>query len=346
MSIRTALLTPLFNRAAAFTMPADGWFHLVPRGEFYNAEAGLMQVVDDASLAAMANRFAPSALVDFDHFSYDPEKSSEAAAWIDEVQVRGDGLWGKMRLTDVGEPALKNGRYRFISPVWLRSDVEDLGNNRVRPLRLDTAGLTNNPNMKGMVALTNRNTLPGNPANAPVSEPTTDNTNANMKLLATKLGLSADAAENVVLDALDKLMNRATTAETTVTALTTERDTLRNRNSELLTEQIDGELAEHKITDAAKIASVKPYLATLKNRAERTAFLGSIAPATTTTTTAPITNRSTAKAPGVAGDDAKAAAEEKQAAAIRNRASALRAANPKLSLAQAYSSAAAELESK
>ena len=337
-------LTPLFNRVGKFEPPADGWIHLVPPGEYPHTESGTIQIVDDVSLDSMRNRFEPSMLVDFDHFSYDPEKSSEAAGWVDEVSVRPDGLWGKVRLSDIGEAAIKNGRFRYLSPVWLQGDVEKLGGNRIRPLRLDTAGLTNNPNMRGMAPITNRKTLPGNPANAPVSEPTTDNTNANMKLLATKLGLSADAAEHVVLEALDKLMNRATTAETTVTSLTTERDTFRNRNTELLTEQIDADLATHGITDAAKIAAVKPYLATLKNRTERTAFLGTIAPETTTTTKAPITNRSTAKAPGVAGDDAKAAAEEKQAAAIRNRASALMRDNPRMTLSGAYAAAAAELE--
>ena len=153
-------LRPISNRAGKFVMPADGWFHLVPVGEFAH-DSGVMQVVDQAAIASLANRFVPSALVDFDHFSYDPERSSEAAAWVDAVEARADGLWGKLRLTDVGEPALTNGRYRFLSPVWLPSDVESLGSGpdgrtRVRPLRLDTVGLTNNPNMRGMVPLTNR----------------------------------------------------------------------------------------------------------------------------------------------------------------------------------------------
>ena len=83
-------------------MPADGWYQLAPLGEFAHAQAGVVQVVDRAACEAMAVRFAQEAraanfagiLIDFDHFSLDGEKRSEAAGWITALEARGPvGSW-------------------------------------------------------------------------------------------------------------------------------------------------------------------------------------------------------------------------------------------------------------
>jgi len=76
-----------------FELPEDGWYQLAPAGEYPVATPGqtgpkLVQVLDDMAFAAMANRFGQLAqvpnftgmLVDFDHFSLDGEKRSEASA--------------------------------------------------------------------------------------------------------------------------------------------------------------------------------------------------------------------------------------------------------------------------
>jgi hypothetical protein len=173
--------TLLLNRDG-FQMPADGWYQVAPRGEFAHAQAGLVQVVDAEACAAMVNRFEEECkganfaglLVDFDHDSLDAGKRSEAAGWIVELKVgnresdisdgsdasgggaKGQGgLWAKIRWSDVGEEAVKGGRYRFLSPVWARSDCVELGNGRVRPVRLLNAAVTNDPNLKGIRPLSN-----------------------------------------------------------------------------------------------------------------------------------------------------------------------------------------------
>jgi hypothetical protein len=137
----------LLNRDGGFVMPADGWYHVAPLGEFGHAQAGVVQVVDLAACEAMAGRFAEEAqapnfagaLIDFDHFSLDGEKKSEAAGWITALEARGTvgsgqlavgsrevgenrrnpnvepqnheggndaGLWAKIRWSDVGEEAI------------------------------------------------------------------------------------------------------------------------------------------------------------------------------------------------------------------------------------------------
>jgi hypothetical protein len=125
-----------------------------------------VQVVDQPAIAEMINRFRRAkeaagesfggVLVDQEHFSYDTSKSSEAMAWIMDLQNRGGTLYAQLRLTDLGEQALQNGRYKFISPVWKPRDCQALGNKRIRPLRLDSCGLTNAPNIKGLPPLVNR----------------------------------------------------------------------------------------------------------------------------------------------------------------------------------------------
>jgi len=152
----------LMNRDG-FQVPADGFYQIAPLGEFGHAQAGVVQVVDAEACTAMVNRFAEEAkapnfaglLVDFDHFSLDGEKKSEAAGWITALENRDGGLFAKIRWSDVGESAVKGGRYRFLSPVWTRADCADLGNGRVRPMRLLNAAVTNDPNLKGMQPLSN-----------------------------------------------------------------------------------------------------------------------------------------------------------------------------------------------
>jgi len=129
--------------------------HLAPIGE-YSHPSGLMQVITPEAVQAMANNFAakkasdPSwggALIDYDHKSA-TGKGSEAAGWLTNVEARPDGLWGKVAWTPSGKEAVQNGVFRYVSPVWNRSDCTDLGNDRVTPTVLDSLAICNNPNME------------------------------------------------------------------------------------------------------------------------------------------------------------------------------------------------------
>jgi len=179
-----AVNTLILNRES-FKVPDDCWYQLAPLGEFPHGgpstgsgQAGIVQVIDAEACEAMASRFQADAavanfaglLVDFDHFSLDDRARSEAAGWIVNVEGRDTGLWANIRWSDLGEEAVKGGRYRFLSPVWARSDCFDLGNGRVRPVRLMNAAVTNDPNLKGLVPLANTSTSlsAGAAAGAPV----------------------------------------------------------------------------------------------------------------------------------------------------------------------------------
>lgn len=149
---------------STFQQPTDGLYHIAALGDHPHKAAGLVQVIDKASLKAIVDSFReaqqdsrfPGVLVDYDHASLDADKPSEAAGWICDLQVKEDGLYAAIRWTDKGSEAIEGGRYRYISPVFKQCDCEVLENNRVRPKRLLNCALTNDPNLVGLSPLTNR----------------------------------------------------------------------------------------------------------------------------------------------------------------------------------------------
>jgi hypothetical protein len=161
-------MSALILNRESFSLPEDGWYQVAPLGVFPHAASGVVQIVDEESCEAMAHAFQRDStsdnfaglLIDFDHFSLDVGSKSEAAGWITGLEARNNGLWAQIRWSDTGEAAVRGGRYRFLSPVWSRADCVDLGENQVRPVRLLNAAVTNDPNLKGLVPLSNRS---GNP---------------------------------------------------------------------------------------------------------------------------------------------------------------------------------------
>jgi len=146
---------------------------LVPVGEHENSNDGgvIVQVIDSASVAAMAAKFQPKILVDQEHFSYDVSKSSEAMGWLVSVKAQPDGLHGRIEWTDKGTVAVENCRYRFLSPVFAPRDLQPLGKGRARPLRIHSVGLTNKPNIGAMPPLMNRVRGNGAPATSRPARP-------------------------------------------------------------------------------------------------------------------------------------------------------------------------------
>ena len=121
-----------------------------------------IQVIDATSLASLAATptTAPEILIDYDHESLDLTKRTEAAGWIQQFKTEGDELFFLPRWSDTGGEAVKGGRYRYVSFVWKPAQCEVIENTpaslRIRPLKIFNAGLTNNPNMRGIPPLSNR----------------------------------------------------------------------------------------------------------------------------------------------------------------------------------------------
>lgn len=149
--------------SAPFTIAEDQWFHIAAPGEWPHKPTGLTQILDDEAMSAILTSFNEAKtspnwagmLVDFDHQSLDQDKPTIAAGWITELDKRPNGLWARVRWSDVGQKSIEGGRYRFISPVWRSSDCCDCGDKRIRPMKLMNCAVTNDPNIRALFPLSN-----------------------------------------------------------------------------------------------------------------------------------------------------------------------------------------------
>jgi len=212
----------ILNRNAG--IPEDGWYQIEvkgtwPAGTFADGKAR-KQVIDDKALQSILNRFQqdkdaagdnfPGILVDVDHLSHELDQKTEAYAWLQELEIRNGELHGRLDLTDLGEPAIKNKRLKFFSTEYSPADLEPAGDGLVRPLRLDGLAFTNRPNNRGGKPISNREGDKG-----PGGEPTPQtDTQTKMQSIAVKLGLSADADEPAILNAIAQLQSKVKEGET------------------------------------------------------------------------------------------------------------------------------------
>jgi hypothetical protein len=134
--------------------------HIVPRGEVWNARAGKTQVLDEAAMRAIMANFEadrrrmggrwPGLYLGEEHHIYSGDRSSPALGWAREFSVDNDGIWAEnVEWTDIGEDAIRNRRWKFTS--FAADQWEDIGEKRIRILRVDTVGLTNAPTGKELL---------------------------------------------------------------------------------------------------------------------------------------------------------------------------------------------------
>jgi len=345
--------TSILNRAG--DIPSDGWYEIETPGEHLNQKARVLQILDETAFAAIAQNFAaeasrpgfPGLLVDQDHFSLDPSKSSEAMGWLLEMRNRAGRLEGRIEWTDIGAPAVKTKRYKFFSTVYAPSDAEIIGRRAIdnitytvaRPRRLDRLALTNDPNNKGGKPISNRDER----------EEHHQQTNTMIARKVTEaLGLPEDASEDAVVEAILQLKSSATAAKSAEAAITNRLRAVEAERALLLAAQVETDLDKY----AHLIANRDAFRAQLvANRAGTLAILASLdLPAKAKEKPAParITNRSDARTPAIsaAGDDDDKAdqAAAARAARITNRAREIRQATPGIPLAAAYQSAQAEID--
>lgn len=230
--------------AHRFALPEDGFVQLAPLGTAPNMRGDdkrILQVVDRQALESMYNRAVAQGgemLVDFEHFSHEADKPTDAAAWLpldaDHLQLRDDGLYGKPRWSEDGEAAVTGGRLRYISPEFPDDDavLESLGGKKYRPLQLSGLGLTNRPGFRRHARpLTNSGR--GDPA----PEPTT--TNMHKDILALALGLTVEELDKLDEPTLrqraQELKDKAAGAETAAGELAA----IKNREADAFMAQHD-----------------------------------------------------------------------------------------------------------
>ena len=242
----------ILNRSTA--PPEDGWYQIEVTG-LHAAGPKRQQLIDEQAMETIVTRFQSEReaegdswmgmLVDIDHHSHDLSKTTEAWAWLQDLDIRDGQLHGKLDLTDLGEAAILNKRVKRFSTEYDPADTEEVEPGIVRPLRLAGLAFTNRPNNRGGKPISNR------------AEPAADDetTNNNMKDIAEKLGLPADADEAAILAKLTDIMS--------------ELDTMKGKEAEAEVTEIMNRFTDRIPTE--KVADVKERL--IKNRADTVAML-------------------------------------------------------------------------
>lgn len=312
----------ILNRAG--DVPSDGWYQIEVTGK-HPAGKNRKQVLDAKALESIVNRFKAEKaeagedfagmLVDNDHLSHDLANSTEALAWAQELEIRHGQLHARLDLTDLGEPAIRNKRFKFFSTEYDPEDLEDLGNGEVRPLRLAGLAFTNRPNNRGAKPISNRR------GDEPGGEQ--HDTKTTMQPIALKLGLPADADEAAILKKLADMMSELDTLKGK--AADAEAETIMNRYDDRIPKEKRDDVKKRLIANREDTVAMLDLLPGAKKKAEERIF-----------------NRGEGKQPGVVSDDADKVEASRKAGAIRNRAQTIHITE-KIPFNQAFSRAQAEL---
>jgi len=153
--------------ACTFTVPALAAdssvieIQLTPAGEFTPSDGREMSVpawrIDQAIATRVIERFnarTNPAVVDYEHQTLHKETNGQpapAAAWMRALQWReGSGLWATVELTGRAAEMIRNGEYKFVSPVFgYHPDTGEV-------LAVHMAAFTNAPAIDGMEPLAMR----------------------------------------------------------------------------------------------------------------------------------------------------------------------------------------------
>lgn len=184
-------LTTSFNSEIPTAATPPAAVQLLPAGPEIVGRDGRSWAYDmqaeAAVLAAFLLRGKPLPL-DWEHATElraPKGKDAPAAGWITRLEARGGELWGDVEWTPRGAEQVVRREYRYLSPVFAYDP------NTGRIVELLSAGLTNQPNLR-MQAL---------------------NKEERMDKILALLGLSADAAPEQVLAALNTLKAQADQAK-------------------------------------------------------------------------------------------------------------------------------------
>ncbi|PZO81611.1 MAG: hypothetical protein DI629_03480 [Mesorhizobium amorphae] len=203
------LLIALAAPVAALPADAAGgaWVQLCPAGSFQARDGrGPFEAGHGEALQAIVDRTksiagATELVIDYDHQTVFGARdgvggTAKAAGWVKELQVRDDGIWGRVEWTAAAAEAIRAQEYRYLSPVLLQSKAT----GKVLAIRM--AALTNTPALDlAQVA-----------ASADLASLSTEQFNEEppMKKVLSALGLADDAGEDAALSAVNKLLSGST----------------------------------------------------------------------------------------------------------------------------------------
>lgn len=260
--------TPLTSTAASIELPppselfpsqgggAPQWVELLPPGPEVVGRDGRKWRLDDAAQVAISSYDSDRDIpIDYEHSTEIKAPEGEpapAAGWIKQLQARGGALWGEVEWTDRGRQMVAGREYRYLSPVFLHSK-----DRPQRILKLLSAGLTNNPNLR-MTALNREE-------------------NSMDQEILKALGLAEDAGGEQAVAAINTLKTERDNAEEKA------RNSARQPSLDKFAPRADYDAAVERASNAeAKLAEAGKQVREQEIEAEITKALeaGKITPAT------------------------------------------------------------------
>jgi phage I-like protein len=221
-SERALNLVGLANRFESGS--ADDWVQLAPYGDFPHAKG--LQRVDRTAAETMANHFnrisskLSRLFAGVPFYVGHPDvpgmaneyTDRKAYGWVKGLEVRDDGLYGKVEWSEPGKQLLANSHYKFLSPHWNGEPVStEKGRKVYRPIELVSVGLTNNPN------------LPVNPLANETESANQPNTIMEKAILIALLGMANEASDEQIKTKITGLVQNQNESATAKTALTNEQ---------------------------------------------------------------------------------------------------------------------------
>jgi hypothetical protein len=250
----------------------DNWYQLAPLGDFPHARG--VQKFDQVAMENIVRGFERDrkrlgkrfvgAPVYVGHPDV-PHRRAEftdtkAYGWVQQLEPRGDGLWGRVEWGPSGQQLVENKHYKFFSPYWGAEEIGQINSKKLlRPVELVSVGLTNEPNIPVL----------------PLANDTKENTMDYRAVLIALLGLENTATDTQIehkqkelttkvatLAALENAKKEAETAlATEKAARTTDQakiTTLENQVKSLSTARntilLDNAIADGRITPAQRTA--------------------------------------------------------------------------------------------
>lgn len=129
---------------------APEWVQLLPLGEIRAVDGRAWRNADPAAVVKATLAAGRDLPIDYDHatdFGKASGAPAPAAGWIKKVELRADGIWGRVEWTERAKAALSAREWRFISPVF------NFDKSTLVVQRILRAGLTNDPAIAELAAV-------------------------------------------------------------------------------------------------------------------------------------------------------------------------------------------------
>lgn len=252
---------PLTVLAASIDLPdaagAPEWVHLLPtaKGQINTFDGRGPYDVTNAEAIIAASMANPRGIpVDVNHATQlaAPEgREAPAYGWVKEMEVRNDGVWGRVEWTGAGRALVADKAYRGISPViTVHADRKTVA-------LIPTISLVNKPNLRGLTALHQETSMD------------------LMAKLAKALGLSDGATEEAILAAIADMKGKKTDPDmVAMQSALTEMGTvlgIEGANATAIVAAVKG-----KVVSADALTALQAEVTTLKTNSKRAASEGFI----------------------------------------------------------------------